>query len=78
MANIIMYTSTTCKFCDKLKDFFKQNSISYEERNVKLNPQYAQELVQKSGGYGVPVSDIDGTIIVGYNLPKIKATLHLP
>lgn len=78
MANIIMYTSTTCKFCDKLKDFFRQNNIAYEERNVKLNPQHAQELFQKSGGYGVPVSDIGGTIIVGYNLPKIKATLGMP
>jgi len=77
MANVIMYTSTTCKFCDKLKDFLEQNSIPYEERNVKLNPQYAQELVQKSGGYGVPVSDIGGTIIIGYNLPKIKSALGL-
>ncbi|MDD5171744.1 MAG: glutaredoxin family protein [Candidatus ainarchaeum sp.] len=78
MANIIMYTSTTCKFCDKLKVFFKQNNLAFEERNVKLDPKYAQELLQKSGGYGVPVSDIDGTIIVGYNLPKIKSALGMP
>lgn len=78
MPNIIVYTSTTCKFCDKLKDFLRENSLAYEERNVKLNQQYAQELLQKSGGYGVPVTDIEGAIIIGYSLKRLKEALNIP
>jgi len=77
MANVIVYSSTVCKFCDKLKVFLKENNIQFEERNVKLNPLYAQELLQKSGGYAVPVTDIDGTVITGYNLPALKKVLNL-
>lgn len=75
--NVIVYSTTVCPWCVKVKDFLKQNGIRYEERNAQENPTYAEELSQKSGGYAVPVIDIDGTIIIGFNVPKLKATLGL-
>jgi len=72
---VIVYSTTVCPWCVKVKDFLKQNNIAFEERNVKDNPAYAQELVQKSGAAMLPVTDIDGTIIVGFNPKKIKEAL---
>lgn len=77
MANVIVYSTSICPWCVKVKDFLKQNSVAFEERNAQENPEYATELQKKSGGFAVPVTDIDGTIIVGYNVPKIKAALGL-
>lgn len=77
MANVIVYTSSVCPWCVKLKEFLNENNVEYEERNAQENPAYAQELLQKSGQLGVPVADIEGTIIIGFNVPKLKETLKL-
>ena len=74
---VIVYTTNSCPFCVKVKDFLKENNIDYEERNAQQNPDYAQEVIQKSGQVGVPVTDIDGTIIIGFNVKKLKETLKL-
>lgn len=73
--SVIVYSTSVCLWCVKVKDFLKQNSIAFEERNVKENPAYAQELLQKSGGAMLPVTDIDGTIIVGFNPKKIREAM---
>ena len=77
MSKVIVYTSTVCPWCVKLKDFLKENDVEFEERNAQENPEYVEELQAKSGGLGVPVTDVDGTIIIGYNVPKLKETLKL-
>lgn len=77
MPNVIVYSTTHCPWCVKVKDFLKQNNVQFEERNAETNPQYAQELFKKSGGGAVPVIDIGGTIIIGFNPAKIKAALGL-
>jgi len=74
---VIVYSTTVCPWCVKVKDFLKQNNIEFEERNAQENPVYAEELEKKSGGYAVPVMDIEGTIIIGFNVPKLKATLGI-
>ena len=75
--NVIVYSTSVCPWCVKVKDFLKQNNVKFEERNAQENPTYAQELAQKSGGYAVPVTDIDGTIIVGFNVKRLKEVLKL-
>ena len=77
MANVIVYSTTVCPWCVKVKDFLKQNNIPFEERNAQENPIYADEVRTKSGGFAVPVTDIDGTIIIGFNVKKLKEVLKL-
>ena len=74
---VIVYSTTHCPWCVKLKDFLTENNVDFEERNAQENPQYAAELQQKSGGLAVPVTDVDGTIIIGFNVPKLKEALKL-
>lgn len=74
---VIVYSTTNCSWCVKLKDFLKQNNVEFEERNAEENPRYAVELQEKSGGLAVPVTDVEGTIIIGYNVPKLKEALKL-
>jgi len=78
MSKPIVYSTTECPWCVKVKDFLTQNKVDFEERNAQTNPTYAQELFDKSGGYAVPVTDIGGTIIIGFNVKKLKEALKLP
>lgn len=77
MSKVIVYSTSTCPWCERAKEFLKQNNVEFEERNAQLNPVYANELQEKSGGVGVPVLDIDGTIIIGFNEKKIREVLKL-
>lgn len=61
----------------KTKEFFKANNVKYEEVNVGLDEKARDEMFEKSGQFGVPVTDISGTIIVGYDKEAIKKALSL-
>jgi len=60
-----------------LKEFLKENKIEFEDINVQENQGAVMEMIEKSKQMGVPVIDIDGKIIVGFNLEKIKKALKL-
>lgn len=70
-----IYTTTHCPYCVMAKEFFKKNNVAYQEINVEEDEKAAEEMVEKSGQMGVPVIDIDGTIIVGFNKPAIERAL---
>ena len=72
-----VYSTPTCPYCVMLKEFLKEKNIDYEDINVAGDPAKAKEMVEKSGQMGVPVIDIDGTIIVGFDEAKIKEALKL-
>ena len=72
-----IYTTPTCPWCKKTKEFFKENNIEYEEMDVTANQEAQKEMIDKSGQMGVPVIDIDGEIIVGYDVDKLKKALKL-
>lgn len=72
-----IYTTTHCPYCVMAKDFFKKNSVEYEEVNVESDQKAAEEMIEKSGQMGVPVIDINGQIIVGFNRPAIERALKL-
>ena len=76
MAKVIVYTGEHCPWCHKVMDFLKENNIEFEARDVR-NQAYAKESVEKSGQLGIPVTDIDGQIVVGFNVPKLKELLGL-
>ena len=77
MAKVIVYSTSWCPWCSRAKDFLKQNKIPFKDINVENNPEAAQEMANKSGQMGVPVIDIDGKIIVGFNEPEIRKALKL-
>jgi glutaredoxin-like YruB-family protein len=72
-----IYTTPTCPWCKKTKEFFKENNVEYEDIDVTTNQEAQKEMIEKSGQMGVPVVDIDGEIIVGYDIEKLKKVLKL-
>ncbi len=72
---VIVYSAVWCSFCHAAKEYLDKLGIKYEERDVEKDPKFAEESVKKSGQMGIPVIDIDGTIILGFDRPKIDAAL---
>jgi len=72
-----VYTTPTCPYCTMAKKFLKENGIEFIEKNVASDHAAAVEMVEKSGQMGVPVLDIDGEIIVGFDREAIKRALNL-
>lgn len=72
-----VYSTPTCPYCKQAKEFLKQNNIEYEDINVAADQKAADDMVQKSGQMGVPVLDVHGTIIVGFDKEAIKKALKL-
>ena len=75
--NVIIYSTSHCPYCIKLKDFLKENNVKYVEYNVEEDKDKANEMVEKSGQMGVPVIDIDGTVIVGFDKQAVAKALRL-
>lgn len=74
--HVTIYSATWCGFCHATKDYLDKLGVKYEDKDVDSNPAFAQEATDKSGQRGIPVLDIDGTIIVGFDRPKIDAALQ--
>jgi glutaredoxin 3 len=74
-ANITVYSATWCAFCHAAKNYFDQKGVKYTDKDVETDPAAGLEAVDKSGQRGIPVIDIDGTIIVGFDRPRIDAAL---
>jgi glutaredoxin-like YruB-family protein len=75
MANVTIYTATWCAFCHAAKDYFDKQGVKYTDKDVEHDPTAFNEAVTKSGQRGIPVIDIDGTIIVGFDRPRLDAAL---
>lgn len=67
MNKVLIYSTNNCVFCKKAKDFFKENNIEYTEVDVGKDMNAAKEMIAKSGQMGVPVIEINGKIIVGFD-----------
>lgn len=73
---VTIYSATWCAFCHAAKDYLTKMGVPYEDKDIEKDRKYAQECFDKSGQTGIPVLDIDGTIIVGFDRPKIDAALN--
>ena len=73
---VSIYTTPTCSYCTMAKNYFRENGIRFTEYNVAQDLRRADEMVRKSGQMGVPVLDINGRIIVGFNKPQIEQALR--
>lgn len=76
-SSVKLYTTSTCPWCVKTKEFFRENNVKYNEVNVGLDEKARNEMFDKSGQFGVPVTDVNGTIIVGYDKEALKKALGL-
>lgn len=72
-----VFSTKFCPYCVTLKQFLKEHNIEFEDIDVSENKAAAEEMIQKSGQMGVPVIDIDGQMIVGFEKEKIAKLLEL-
>ena len=77
MPTVKIYSTPTCPYCKMAKDYLKAKGVQLEEIDVSADPARADEMFEKSGQMGVPVLDIDGEIIVGFDRQKINKALGL-
>jgi glutaredoxin-like YruB-family protein len=73
--NITIYSADWCAFCHMAKRYLDDKGIKYAVKDVEKDPAAGQEAVSKSGQMGIPVIDIDGQIIVGFDRPRIDAAI---
>jgi len=77
MAKVIVYSTPTCVFCKMAKAYFTEHNVQFEEKNVMTDIPAQEEMIKKSGQLGVPVIDIDGKIIIGFDKSKIASLLDI-
>ncbi len=77
MKNVLIYTTPTCQYCKMAKEFFQANNVEYKELDVSADETLRNEMVEKSGQMGVPVIDIENSIVVGFDEPKLKELLGI-
>ena len=74
---VLIYSTPTCPYCKQTKEYFKEKSVEFEDIDVAADSAKAQEMIEKSGQMGVPVLDIEGEIIIGFDKEKIDKILEL-
>ncbi len=74
---MIVYSTPTCPYCHMAKDYLKENKIAFKDIDVSDDSAAAQAMIDKSGQMGVPVIDIDGRIIIGFDREALAAALGL-
>jgi len=77
MANVTIYTTPSCVYCKMAKAFFGENNVEFTEKNVMTDLQAQEEMIKKSGQLGVPVINVDGQIIIGFDKPKLSSLLNI-
>ncbi|MBU0684129.1 MAG: glutaredoxin domain-containing protein [Candidatus Omnitrophota bacterium] len=77
MKNVKVYGTLACPFCVKVKQFLKDQNVAFEDIDVAQDEARLQEIVEKTGQMGVPVIEIDGEIIIGFDRGKIVQALGL-
>ncbi len=74
---VIVYSSEHCPWCDKVKDFLTEHNVEFEAKDVGNDASAREEMLKKTGQMGVPVTDIDGEVVVGFNVPLLKHHLKI-
>ena len=72
-----VYSTPTCPWCHRVKDFLKEKHIEFQDVDVSKDRASAMEMIKKSGQMGVPVVDIDGKIFVGFDREGISQALKI-
>lgn len=75
--NVKVYSTAACSYCKQLKEFLAEKNIQFENIDVGADQEKAKEMVSKSGQMGVPVTDIEGKIIIGFDKEAISKELGI-
>lgn len=75
--SVMVYSTPTCPFCVRVKKYLKDNNIEFKDIDVSSDEAMVEEMIRKSGQMGVPVIDIDGEIVVGFDKDKIAGLLGI-
>ncbi len=75
--DVRIYTTQGCPFCEMAKAFLNNRGVEYEEKDITMNENAAIEMIEKSGQMGVPVIEIEGNIIIGFNRNKMDRVLNV-
>lgn len=74
---VVVFSTPTCSFCNMAKSYFREKGIKFTDIDVSRDQTAARDMVRRSGQMGVPVIDIGGKIIVGFNRPQINTLLGI-
>ncbi|MCK6582766.1 MAG: NrdH-redoxin [Anaerolineales bacterium] len=74
---VIVFSTPTCSFCNMAKKYFREKGIKFRDVDVSRDPIAARDMVRRSGQQGVPVIDIGGKIVVGFDRAKINQYLGI-
>jgi glutaredoxin-like YruB-family protein len=77
MARVTIFTTPFCVYCNKAKEFFKKNNITFEEKDVAVDVAAREDMIMRSGQMGVPVIDVDGKLVIGFDQTQLKEALGL-
>ena len=77
MANVIIYSTPTCVYCKMAKAYFMSNNVKYTEKNVATDAEAREEMIKKTGQLGVPVIDVDGKIVIGFDKEELSLLLNI-
>ena len=77
MSKVRVFSTPTCPYCVTLKEFLSEHNIEFEDIDVAQDAKAREEMIEKSGQMGVPVVEIDGNFIVGFNKGKILQLLNI-
>lgn len=77
MQSATIYTTPTCGYCKRAKAFFKEHNVTYTEKDVTTDPQARDEMVKRSNQMGVPVIDVGGKLIIGFDEPALRTALNI-
>lgn len=72
---VTIFTTPTCAYCKMAKEFFKQNNVQFEEKDVVKDVQAREEMINKSGQMGVPVIFVGEDIVVGFDKRRLSELL---
>ena len=76
--NVIIYSTPTCGYCKIAKAFFKEHNVEFVEKDVSVDAAAREEFFKKSKGQNsVPIIDVDGTIVIGFDKAKLSQLLGL-
>jgi len=72
-----IYTTPACVFCKMTKEFFESNQVAYQEFNVAADAKAREEMISQSGQFGVPVTDVDGQLVIGFDKARLSELLGI-
>lgn len=76
MEQVTVYTTPTCPWCTKVKNYLEDKGVSFEEVNVASDREGARRMIELTGQRGVPVTVIGANYVVGYDPEKLEHSLH--